>query len=142
MPKVSFNTTITIIIIPNKYELDKDHIWWNRNDIKNIRQDYIYELDIISNKYALSYHEAKLYLHNYNKKVSFDDNITYIYNFNMYEELDLLWYSKRNLINAKYNALKDINELLNKHTNMTIPQARKLLYQPNNITIYDPSNFD
>jgi hypothetical protein len=51
-----------------------------------------------------------------------------------------LWWSTMDQSWARFTALQEIKDLRRKHPLMTIKQALKLLYQPNNIR-YDPANF-
>ena len=51
-----------------------------------------------------------------------------------------LWWQRTDLYLAKYYAANDISRLISIHPKMTIKEATKLLYQPNNVT-YDTENF-
>ena len=51
-----------------------------------------------------------------------------------------LWLSENDFATAHQTAIKDIKRLLEIHPCMRLCEAKKLLYQPNNIR-YDPSNF-
>jgi hypothetical protein len=51
-----------------------------------------------------------------------------------------LWWSTTDQSWARFTALQEIKDLRRKHPLMTLKQALKLLYQPNNIR-YDPANF-
>jgi hypothetical protein len=55
---------------------------------------------------------------------------------------EALWWSEYDHITASNNSLLELKKLMNIHPSMNIKHAKKLLYQPNNLTIYDPSNFD
>jgi hypothetical protein len=52
-----------------------------------------------------------------------------------------LWWSELDKSVARYNMYNEIQSLQRIHPTMTVKQAMKLLYQPNNLTCYDPSNF-
>jgi hypothetical protein len=52
-----------------------------------------------------------------------------------------LWWSELDKSAARYNMYNEIQSLQRIHPTMTVKQAMKLLYQPNNLTCYDPSNF-
>jgi len=52
-----------------------------------------------------------------------------------------LWWSELDKSVARCNMCNEIQNLQRIHPNMTVKQAMKLLYQPNNLTRYDPSNF-
>ena len=78
-----------------------------------------------------------------NKNVRFSKNV-YIYLIPKYYEInnyDDLWWSEEDLTDIKNNAIQEMQFLMKKHPFMKIHHAKKLLYQPNNITYYDPSNF-
>jgi hypothetical protein len=51
-----------------------------------------------------------------------------------------LWWSTMDQSWARFTALQEIKDLRRKHPQMTLKQAVKLLYQPNNVS-YDPANF-
>jgi hypothetical protein len=76
------------------------------------------------------------------KKIQFSKYI-YIHLIPSYRELinyQYLWWSQDELINTRLNASKEIIELKNKLPFITMEDAKKLLYQPNNIT-YNENNF-
>lgn len=60
-----------------------------------------------------------------------------------YDEEDIykLWWSYLDNVESVKDAKKEIGILLGIHPSMNIKQAKKLLYQPNNIC-YDPNNFE
>jgi hypothetical protein len=79
------------------------------------------------------------------KKIKFE-NKTYIYyvpNIEMYNScnlIEVLWYSDIDYINFKNSTKLEIQELMNKHLNMSIKDAIYLLYINTKI-IYNPSFF-
>ena len=78
-----------------------------------------------------------------NKNVRFSKKV-YIYLIPKYYEInniDDLWWSEKDLTDIKNNAIQEMKFLMKNHPFMKIHHAKKLLYQPNNITYYDPSNF-
>lgn len=78
------------------------------------------------------------------KNVRFSKNI-YIYLIPKYYEIlnhKDLWWSETDLIEIRQNAILEMQCLMNKHPFMKLNHAKKLLYQPNNITSYDPNNFE
>ena len=78
-----------------------------------------------------------------NKNVRFSKKV-YIYLIPKYYEInniDDLWWSEKDLTDIKNNAIQEMKFLMKNHPFMKIQHAKKLLYQPNNITYYDPSNF-
>jgi hypothetical protein len=76
------------------------------------------------------------------KKVRFS-RVTYtVYIQPIYDIKENLWWSQYDHLHASNKSLLELKELMNRHPLMTIKQARKLLYQPNNLSIYDPSNFE
>lgn len=53
-----------------------------------------------------------------------------------------LWWSEDELYSFKLSSMKELRDLANRHWNMNLRQARKLLYQPGNMNImYDENNF-
>ncbi len=52
-----------------------------------------------------------------------------------------LWWTELDKSTACYAMRSEIQNLQKNHPNITVKQAMKLLYQPNNLTRYDPSNF-
>lgn len=76
-----------------------------------------------------------------NKKVKFN-KIKYIYLIPFYYEiiksLDDIWWNENDFLNAYYDDIKKIKNLLNIHPSMTYKQAKKILYSPFS---YDESNF-
>lgn len=82
------------------------------------------------------------------KKIKFSHciNTILIPNVNDYKKADLintLWYTTQELLHFRNNSSKEVFELINRHKNMTIKQASKLLYQPGTMNItYDQNNFE
>lgn len=79
-----------------------------------------------------------------NKKVIFAHLIDIIYIPRKEATKDIkeiLWWNESDRKKAVNNTYFELNQLMRHHPIMTVKQAKKLLYQPNNITIYDPSNF-
>ena len=80
-----------------------------------------------------------------NKKIKFN-NYVYVYiipNNQHYLEnnlLDKLWYSNNDIIYFKNSAIREIKELINKHSNMSFKDARYLLYENTKI-MYNPTFF-
>jgi hypothetical protein len=54
---------------------------------------------------------------------------------------EYLWWTESDKSNACFTMSSEIQTLQQKHPTMTVKQAMKLLYQPDNLTRYDPSNF-
>ena len=52
-----------------------------------------------------------------------------------------LWWDDEDFNNAYQSYIEEIRRLIEIHPFMKLHEAKKLLYQPNNIS-YDPSNFD
>ena len=52
-----------------------------------------------------------------------------------------LWWTEFDKSAAYFAMFAEIQNLQKKHPTMTMKQAMKLLYQPNNLTRYDPNNF-
>ena len=52
-----------------------------------------------------------------------------------------LWWSEIDKTTAHFAMFSEIQNLQKIHPTMTMKQAMKLLYQPNNLTRYDASNF-
>ena len=76
------------------------------------------------------------------KNIQFSKYI-YIHLIPTYRELinyQNLWWSEDELINCRINASREIMELKNRLPSVSIDDAKKLLYQPNNIT-YNENNF-
>jgi hypothetical protein len=57
------------------------------------------------------------------------------------DNISYLWWTENDKLAACYAMNKEIRSLQHIHPNMTIKQAMKLLYQPNNI-VYDKNNFE
>jgi len=78
------------------------------------------------------------------KKVSFDlfTEIIYIPKYEKQNNYDheKLWWSEYEMNMTRIGTRDEILTLLKKHANMTINQAKKLLYQPNNIS-FNSRNF-
>jgi hypothetical protein len=78
------------------------------------------------------------------KKVSFDlfTEIIYIPKYEKQNNYDheKLWWSEYEINMTRIGSRDEILTLLKKHVNMTINQAKKLLYQPNNIS-FNSRNF-
>ena len=53
-----------------------------------------------------------------------------------------LWWTELDKSAAYFSMFTEIQNLQRIHPTMTMKQAMKLLYQPNNLSIYDPSNFE
>ena len=79
---------------------------------------------------------------NQRKKVHFSDYIREISNPTYIDESNskYLWWSHLDKSTACYMMQLEIQNLQKIHPAMTVKQAMKLLYQPNNIR-YDPNNF-
>ena len=76
------------------------------------------------------------------KKIQFSKYI-YIHLIPTYRELinyQNLWWTEDELINCRVHASREIMELKNRLPSASIDDAKKLLYQPNNIT-YNENNF-
>lgn len=54
-------------------------------------------------------------------------------------EKHILWWSLDDLQCSHNNSILELKILMKRHYNMTLFQAKKILYQP---LCYDPSNFD
>ena len=57
------------------------------------------------------------------------------------QHIPYLWWSELDKMSAYYTMHDEIRRLQKNHPNMTMKQAMKLLYQPDNLTRYDPTNF-
>jgi len=78
-----------------------------------------------------------------NKKVRFSN---YVYICSNPTIIDLenckkLWWSELDKSAAYFSMYSEIQNLQRIHPTMTMKEAMKLLYQPNNLTRYDPTNF-
>ena len=75
------------------------------------------------------------------KKVSFNntESVLYIENINILK--DILWWNSNDYIEAEKNAWLEINNLRSLHSKMTLNEAKILLYQPNNISYFNPDFF-
>jgi hypothetical protein len=78
-----------------------------------------------------------------NTKVKFSDKIESTYLVPYYEnsEKQHLWWSCVDKYNAALLSFREIQTLLKRHPGMTYREAKKLLYQPNNIS-YNECNFE
>ena len=79
-----------------------------------------------------------------NKKRVHFSPLIYIYFIPLYNlnHSENLWWNEVDLYVSKQNAINEILQLQQKHPLIERKDAEKLLYQPNNISSYDPSNFD
>ena len=77
------------------------------------------------------------------KKVRFSSFIREFRNPTFIEKshFPYLWWSELDKSTARYNMYNEIKNLQRIHPSMTVKQAMKLLYQPNNLKCYDPANF-
>lgn len=57
------------------------------------------------------------------------------------ERYQHLWWTEFDKSAAYFMMFTEIRNLQKKHPAMTVKQAMKLLYQPDNLTRYDPNNF-
>jgi hypothetical protein len=57
------------------------------------------------------------------------------------EHFQYLWWTELDKSAAYSKMYNEIHQLQIIHPNITMKQAMKLLYQPNNLTRYDPNNF-
>jgi regulatory protein YycI of two-component signal transduction system YycFG len=78
-----------------------------------------------------------------NKRVRFHNLIQMVLVPKVSELYDMtdIWWSERDKVNAYKSMYDEIQVLQKRHPSMTLKQAMKLLYQPNNLRHYDPSNF-
>jgi hypothetical protein len=76
------------------------------------------------------------------KKVTFNKIIEVYIIPSFFTNIDKLnlWWNKNDVNNAVFSCKTEIANLIEIHPQMEIKYARKLLYQPNNIS-YDPNNF-
>lgn len=78
------------------------------------------------------------------KKITFNNKLYIVLipdrNAYNYELKKILWFNESELNLIRTNALLELNNILLRHPLMDINQAKKLLYQPNNIT-FDEKNF-
>ena len=78
---------------------------------------------------------------NNKKKIKFSSLVRVQFIPFFYEEnIPSLWWTPYELMDFKMQATKEIMELKQKHPHISILDAQKLLYQPNNIS-YDENNF-
>lgn len=77
-----------------------------------------------------------------NKKLRFNTTI-YVYEVaSLRQSKEHLWWSNDDVDEFKQSCFKEVKDILNRHQSMTLAQARKMLYQPGNMTIvYDEQNF-
>jgi hypothetical protein len=77
------------------------------------------------------------------KKVRFSSFIREFRNPTLIERshFPYLWWSELDKSTARYNMYNEIQNLQKIHPTITVKQAMKLLYQPDNLTRYDPNNF-
>jgi hypothetical protein len=77
------------------------------------------------------------------KQVRFSPFIRIISNPNILEleNYKYLWWTELDKRIAHSMMFREINQLQSIHPSMTLKQAMKLLYQPDNLTRYDPNNF-
>jgi hypothetical protein len=68
-------------------------------------------------------------------------NVVYIPKYNEICDCRDLWWSELDKKIAMIFMNNEINTLLRIHPSMNTKQAMKLLYQPNNLRFYDPTNF-
>jgi hypothetical protein len=80
---------------------------------------------------------------NAKKKVNFQNIIRVIYIPKYKDICDCkdIWWSEIDKRTAMIFMNNEINTLIRMHPSMNTKQAMKLLYQPNNIRYYDPTNF-
>ena len=57
------------------------------------------------------------------------------------ERYQFLWWTELDKSDAYFTMSSEIQNLQKRHPTMTVKQAMKLLYQPDNLTRYDPTNF-
>jgi hypothetical protein len=77
-----------------------------------------------------------------NKKLRFDifSDVFIIDTF--IDTTNSLWWSQTDLYNFKISCINEIHTLMRRHWQMNFKEAKKLLYQPGNMTIiYDEHNF-
>jgi len=60
--------------------------------------------------------------------------------FSVIDRCDM-WWSENDKLNACKSMYAELQTLQKRHPCMTLKQAMKLLYQPNNLRYYDASNF-
>jgi len=79
----------------------------------------------------------------YKKKVRFSSFVREFSNPTFIEKshYPYLWWNELDKSIARCDMSSEIQNLQRIHPTMTVKQAMKLLYQPNNLTRYDPSNF-
>lgn len=77
-----------------------------------------------------------------NKKLRFNKTI-YIYEIASFSQSkEHLWWSDDDFYQFKRSSWNEVKDILDRHQSMTVSQARKMLYQPGNMTIvYDEQNF-
>lgn len=78
-----------------------------------------------------------------NKRVRFHDLTRVIFIPKMSELYDTIdiWWSESDKVAANAMMYREIQTLQRIHPTMTMKQAMKLLYQPDNLTRYDVNNF-
>ena len=97
----------------------------NTNNTNNTMKSYI--KDMTSYKKQVRFNNWNIVYPNPNKIES--------------ETTRCLWWSENDKKEAYFAMNKEIRGLQKRHPNINIQQAMKLLYQPNNLKIYDPKNF-
>jgi hypothetical protein len=75
-----------------------------------------------------------------NKLLRFSNTVDIIIINHFIDYYNYLWWSDTDLQSFKTSSYIEIKELINRHWEMSIRQAQKLLYQPGNI-VYDENNF-
>ena len=78
-----------------------------------------------------------------NTNVKFSEKIVSTHLVPCYDDSEKqnLWWSCLDRYNAALLSFREIQTLLNRHPYMTYREAKKLLYQPNNIS-YNECNFE
>jgi hypothetical protein len=79
----------------------------------------------------------------FKKRVRFSPFITICPNNSFIERqhIPYLWWSELDKMTAYSTMHYEIRRLQMNHPSMSMKQAMKLLYQPDNLTRYDPTNF-
>ena len=79
----------------------------------------------------------------YKKKIKFNNivNVILIPDITTFFDIkNLLWWNESDLLNSVNTARNELHNLINRNPSMTLSQAKKLLYQPNNIS-FNEENF-
>ena len=93
----------------------------------------IYDIDV----------DLTIFCKKYKKKIKFNNTVNVILIPDIttfFDFKNLLWWNESDLLNSMNTARNELYNLINRNPSMTLSQAKKLLYQPNNIS-FNEENF-